>query len=201
LIQNRKSKPKRRLRDKLASSLDEPTSPSPRPPVTTEQPKRSRNLKSRSRTQLIEEDGDVAAAEVDDIKKIRKKRVTKESQSKSPDPGHANEAFELDQEAEPVRKGRRVKKKVSKETVGNSDVDSDKQEDKVYKDIHEDKNILAVVIHQTDKLRTDINMYRPVVRVHIVDLDLDGQYVLKTKRCLLKKIIFYLTNSDIVTFL
>ncbi len=42
-----------------------------------------------------------------------------------------------------------------------------------------DPNILAVVVHQSDKLRTDINMYHPMVRVHILDLDMDGNYVRK----------------------
>ena len=42
-----------------------------------------------------------------------------------------------------------------------------------------DSNILAVVIHQSDKLRTDINLYHPMVRVHIVDLNMDGEYVKK----------------------
>ena len=42
-----------------------------------------------------------------------------------------------------------------------------------------DPKILAVIIHQSDKLRMDINMYRPIVRVHIVDLDMDGEYVKK----------------------
>lgn len=45
-----------------------------------------------------------------------------------------------------------------------------------------DPNILAIIIHQTDKLRTDINIYNPFVRIHILDLDINGQYVKKTKR-------------------
>ena len=46
----------------------------------------------------------------------------------------------------------------------------------------EDTNILAVIVHKSDKLRTDINIYNPVVRVHIVDLDTNGEYVIKTKK-------------------
>ena len=45
-----------------------------------------------------------------------------------------------------------------------------------------DPKILAVIIHQSDKLRMDINMYRPIVRVHIVDLDMDGEYVKKCNK-------------------
>lgn len=45
-----------------------------------------------------------------------------------------------------------------------------------------DPSILAVIIHQTDKLRTDVNIYHPVVRIHLLDLDSDGQYVKKTRR-------------------
>lgn len=46
----------------------------------------------------------------------------------------------------------------------------------------EDPNILAVIIHKCDKLRTDINIYNPVVRVHVIDLDANGEYVTKTKK-------------------
>jgi hypothetical protein len=47
-----------------------------------------------------------------------------------------------------------------------------------------DTNIMAVIIHRSDKLRTDVNIYNPVVRIHLLDLDLDGQYVKKTRRLL-----------------
>lgn len=46
----------------------------------------------------------------------------------------------------------------------------------------EDNRILAVVIHESGKLRTDVNIYHPMVRIHIVDLDQNGQYVKKLHR-------------------
>ena len=48
--------------------------------------------------------------------------------------------------------------------------------------MEDDPNILAITVHKTDKLRTDINIYNPIVRIHLVDLDADGQYLKKTKR-------------------
>lgn len=46
----------------------------------------------------------------------------------------------------------------------------------------EDTLITAVIVHQSDRLRTDINIYHPIVKVHILDLDMDGQYVKKSNK-------------------
>jgi hypothetical protein len=46
--------------------------------------------------------------------------------------------------------------------------------------IDNNAQILALVIHQCDKLRTDVNIYHPMVRVHLLDLDSDGRYVKKS---------------------
>ncbi len=35
------------------------------------------------------------------------------------------------------------------------------------------------MIHECGKLRTDINIYHPMVRIHILDLDQNGRYVNK----------------------
>jgi jouberin len=45
----------------------------------------------------------------------------------------------------------------------------------------DDGRILAIRIHRTDKLRTEIFILHPVVRVHLVDMD-TGQYLKKTSR-------------------
>lgn len=45
-----------------------------------------------------------------------------------------------------------------------------------------DPNILAIIVHKTDKLRTHLNIHNPLVRIHILDLDNEGQYIRKTKK-------------------
>ena len=46
----------------------------------------------------------------------------------------------------------------------------------------EDPRVLAIVIHECGKLRTDINIYHPMVRIHLLDLDQHGRYVNKLHR-------------------
>ena len=46
----------------------------------------------------------------------------------------------------------------------------------------EDTLITAVIVHQSDRLRTDINIYHPIVKVHVLDLGMDGQYLKKSNK-------------------
>ncbi|CAF0887332.1 unnamed protein product [Brachionus calyciflorus] len=111
------------------------------------------------------------------VKKTRAKRPkSKEILDKVVKEGVINDAYEPEGQnkkeenltEKPPRRARKVKTKIDSEP-----------ESKV---LDPESNILAVIVHQTDKLRTDVNIYNPVVRVHIVDLDADGQYVKKIKK-------------------
>lgn len=84
--------------------------------------------------------------------------------------GSINQAFEPETKSDavlnkPPRRARKTRQKTETDQV-------EKQ----------DPNILAIIIHQTDKLRTDVNIYNPTLRIHILDLDTDGQYVKKSKK-------------------
>ena len=172
---------KRRFRDKLEATLnaidtnDESISASKSPTrdienneekESTSPPRRSRFKKSVEK--LIDQSNEDAVNE-QAIKKIRKVRTKNIDLS---DKGQVNDAYESDQKGESAsaKKARRFIKKEKK------DLDTGSKPSLV------DNTILAVIIHQTDKLRTDVNIYRPVVRVHVVDLAQDGQYALKTFR-------------------
>jgi hypothetical protein len=93
---------------------------------------------------------------------------------------HVNRAYESDEdikteearEEKPKKKGRKARKKIAE---SESKVEEEEE-------LGDDPNILAIIVHKTDKLRTDINIYNPVVRIHLVDLETDGQYVKKTKK-------------------
>jgi hypothetical protein len=107
-----------------------------------------------------------------DENKIKKRRARKTTIKNE---GQMNEAFEENETAEKQNDGEKKKRRTRKKTsfaYANNNQDLPL----------EDQNILAVIVHQTDRLRTVINMYRPVVRIHILDLESDGQYVKKTKR-------------------
>lgn len=59
------------------------------------------------------------------------------------------------------------------------------------KQAFDDSLVLGVYIHRTDKLKTDLMVSHPMVKVHVVD-EVNGQYVKKEDRfgyylCLLPK--------------
>ncbi|RNA40529.1 jouberin isoform X2 [Brachionus plicatilis] len=91
--------------------------------------------------------------------------------------GTINQAFEPDN-SQPIKEKKLLNKPPRRARKAREKAEIE-QDTTIHKS---DSNILAIIIHQTDKLRTDINIYNPTVRVHILDLDTDGQYVKKTKR-------------------
>lgn len=137
-------------------------------------------------------DGDEQTENSVKIKKkrsnLKKNLTTNETENDLSNQAHVNQAYESDEslkrahtrndtEEKPKKKTRKARKKlvVSKEEP--------------IEEIGDDPNILAVIVHKTDKLRTDINIYNPVVRIHLVDLDADGQYMKKTKKD--RNVLFY----------
>jgi hypothetical protein len=48
------------------------------------------------------------------------------------------------------------------------------------------KHILAIVVHQCDKLRTDVNIYHPLVHVHMVDLGRLVAMFKKSNKCVIQ---------------
>jgi len=51
-------------------------------------------------------------------------------------------------------------------------------------DVADNNRVLQLTIHRTDKLKSNLYIAHPVVRVHIVNLD-TGNYVKKQKRCVI----------------
>jgi len=49
-------------------------------------------------------------------------------------------------------------------------------------DVPDNNRVLQLTIHRTDKLRSNLYIAHPVVRVHIVDLD-TGNCVKKQNKC------------------
>lgn len=123
----------------------------------------------------VEETSFITESREDAMKSRRRSRA-----ARNKDEGQDNAAFEEDNEetktpsSEPTtsnkaKKSRRRGKRSEEEEVKEPEEEP----------FDRDPNILAVIVHQSDKLRTDINMYHPMVRVHILDLDMDGNYVRK----------------------
>ncbi len=144
----------------------------------------------------------------DMVKKLR--NVRSRSGSRERLSGNVNEAYESDTSLrnDDVSKATRQK---TQETINQSETDAKKDKTKrkeKKKAKHKSKSranrpiksvfhwktfsrcaladdnaqILAIVVHQCDKLRTDVNIYHPLVRVHMVDLGADGRYVKKSNK-------------------
>ena len=107
------------------------------------------------------------------IKNSRRSRRNKESIDEGKDnKAYVTEKENADESPKVVKKSRRRK--------ANKKTEEEAEEDESTKP--RDSNILAVIIHQSDKLKTDVNIYHPMVRVHIIDIDNDGEYVKKLDR-------------------
>ena len=60
------------------------------------------------------------------------------------------------------------------------DADGNKKKKKRKKPIQDDGRVFGVTIHRSDRLKTDLYIAHPLVRVHMVDVD-TGAYVKKSK--------------------
>ena len=61
------------------------------------------------------------------------------------------------------------------------DASEEDEEDVPRREIEDEGRIVGLTIHRTDKLKTDLFIAHPLVRVHVVDLD-TGHHLRKTDR-------------------
>ncbi|KAF7670049.1 hypothetical protein LDENG_00084520 [Lucifuga dentata] len=104
-------------------------------------------------------------------KKKKLKSVVTESEERD-----QNEAIEeaVDMENEAESKGKKKKKK--REQVVKEDSEIEKEIPQ--KPTFDDSLVLGVYIHRTDRLKTDLLISHPMVKIHVVD-EITGQYVKK----------------------
>ncbi|KAM3871163.1 jouberin [Diretmus argenteus] len=117
---------------------------------------------------------DVLNNDVGKKKKKKLKSVNTESEIRDPEE-HAEQDVDVeDVENEAESKGRKKKKKrrqVHKE-------DSETEVDVPQKPTFDDSLVLGVYVHRTDRLKTDLQISHPMVKIHVVD-EITGQYVKK----------------------
>uniref|UniRef100_A0A1A7Y2E3 Abelson helper integration site 1 n=1 Tax=Iconisemion striatum TaxID=60296 RepID=A0A1A7Y2E3_9TELE len=106
-------------------------------------------------------------------KKKKLKSVTTES-----DVGDQDEEVNPDADEETITESKGKKKKKKKHVVRE---ESEAEAAEEQKPTFDDSLVLAVLIHKTDHLKTDLMISHPMVKIHVVD-EITGQYV-KKKDC------------------
>ncbi|XP_076440565.1 jouberin-like [Babylonia areolata] len=120
--------------------------------------------------------------EEDGSKDKKKKKGKKEDEEAGVDEEAAESAAaETQEESVETKKGKKKKKKKGEEVevgAGEGPAAVEDEEERVVAEAPDDGEVLAVMVHRTDKLKNDFNILHPVVRVHIVD-ESTGQYLPK----------------------
>ncbi|KAL8612119.1 hypothetical protein ACOMHN_013998 [Nucella lapillus] len=163
------------------------------------------------------EEESVAPAPKEETKKKKKKKGAKKEEEEAPAEEEevaaaaaaAVEAAEKaetqveEAKAEETKKGKKKKKKKGEEGGGDAQAaeqegvegEEGKEEEKVV-EVSDDGEVLAIMVHRTDKLKNDFNILHPVVRVHIVD-ELTGQYLPKQHRERAVSSFYELQNENV----
>ncbi|XP_044147534.1 jouberin [Bufo gargarizans] len=80
------------------------------------------------------------------------------------------------QEDVPKVKGRKSKKKSKTDDIERLDAEEDDAKKRNPRPTYDDSLVLGVYIHRSDKLKTDLMVSRPLVKIHVVDQK-TGEYV------------------------
>ncbi|XP_062253329.1 jouberin isoform X1 [Platichthys flesus] len=132
---------------------------------------------SPKKTKVKTEEGSAVSQNVslnNDVGKKKKKKlksVVTESDLGEQDDG-ADQDADVENQTEPKGKKKKKKKKhVVKE-------ESETEAEEPQKPTFDDSLVLAVSVHRTDRLKTDLLISHPMVKIHVVD-EITGQYVKK----------------------
>ncbi|XP_034531432.1 jouberin isoform X2 [Notolabrus celidotus] len=111
-----------------------------------------------------------------DVGKKKKKKL--KSVISQPEVGDQDEDDDADRDAdvenETEAKGKKKKKKKKHVVKEESDTEADVPQQPTF----DDSLVLGVYIHRTDRLKTDLLISHPMVKIHVVD-EVTGQYVKK----------------------
>ncbi|XP_071381606.1 jouberin isoform X1 [Centroberyx affinis] len=113
---------------------------------------------------------DVLNNDVGKKKKKKLKSVNTESEIGDQDEG-AEPDVDMENEAESKGKKKKRRKQVVKE-------DSETEVEVPQRPTFDDSLVLGVYVHRTDRLKTDLLISHPMVKIHVVD-EITGQYVKK----------------------
>ncbi|XP_070556503.1 jouberin-like isoform X2 [Ptychodera flava] len=149
-------------------------------------PKKSAKKKVKKKA-VLSDDGEMTISELEDTPRKKTKKKKPKASSPTPDDEKTEDEIEKIKSADEATKTeddgertstagtpRKTKKKKKKKAATEEDTPPDEEPAPPV----DDSRVLGLYIHRSDRLKTDLNLTHPVVRVHIVDQD-TGQYVKK----------------------
>ncbi|XP_032402641.1 jouberin isoform X2 [Xiphophorus hellerii] len=132
--------------------------------------------RTTKKTRIKEEDNSVVWKNVSLNNNMGKKKKKKlKSVATDSDAGDQDEDVEREVDAENETESKGKKKKKKKHVVKE---ESEAEPEKSEKQVFDDGLVLGVFIHRTDRLKTDLLISHPMVKIHIVD-EITGTYVRK----------------------
>ncbi|XP_054913165.1 jouberin isoform X2 [Poeciliopsis prolifica] len=132
--------------------------------------------RTTKKTRVKEEDDSVVwqnASLNNNMGKKKKKKM--KSVATDSDAGDPDEDVEREVDAEPETESKGKKKKKKKHVVKE---ESDAEPEESVKQTCDDGLVLGVFVHRTDRLKTDLLISNPMVKIHVVD-EITGKYVTK----------------------
>ncbi|KAM4724374.1 jouberin isoform 2-T2 [Anableps anableps] len=130
--------------------------------------------RTMKKTRIKEEDDRVVSQNISLNNNMGKKKKKKlKSVTTESDVGDQDE--DIDQEADAENEMGKKKKKKKKHVVKE---ESESEPEGSEKQTFDDSLVLGVFVHRTDRLKTDLLISHPMVKIHIVD-ETTGQYVKK----------------------
>ncbi|XP_028294336.1 jouberin isoform X2 [Gouania willdenowi] len=132
-------------------------------------------VEERSLKKVTDEEPSVVPQKLNNDVGKKKKKKLKSVNSES-DVGDEEEAARLESEGgNETESQRKKKKKKSKHMVKE---ETEVEPEASQRPVFDDSLVLGVYIHRTDRLRTDLMISHPMVKIHVVD-ERTGQYVKK----------------------
>ncbi|XP_014324318.2 jouberin isoform X1 [Xiphophorus maculatus] len=132
--------------------------------------------RTTKKTRIKEEDNSVVWKNVSLNNNMGKKKKKKlKSVATDSDAGDQDEDVEREVDAENETESKGKKKKKKKHVVKE---ESEAKPEKSDKQVFDDGLVLGVFVHRTDRLKTDLLISHPMVKIHIVD-EITGTYVRK----------------------
>ncbi|XP_074640564.1 jouberin-like isoform X2 [Tubulanus polymorphus] len=139
-------------------------------------PRRKKSPQRSSSKEVLEKEDEEEEKPVAKVRKKKKKQATGGSQDEAEKEDEVqDETIEADKKG---KKPRRKKKDKAKEDETAETVEDDVPEEEKPPPIPDEGKVLGVNIHRTDKLKTDLSVSHPLVRVHVVNSE-TGTYLPK----------------------
>ncbi|XP_033861135.3 jouberin isoform X1 [Acipenser ruthenus] len=175
---------KKKLRKKIAETMSDYTVNTTNQVLNNEVEK-----KKKKKTVPVTTEGEISAmslSELQDsqteelIRKKKKHRITTSDTERVEEDGEQILKEEEAQQKAEAKKRKKKRKKAEQEVNEELNDNATAAEAQPSRHLFDDNLVLGVYVHRTDRLKTDLMVSHPMVKVHVID-EMTGQYVRKEK--------------------